>query len=317
MRALWEHLYGDASGVLALFSGVRVEPGSKELEETRSAYLDYPRRAWEAEELCRRWSSEGREVYFCAHLLTAGRRVKENAAPLQSLYVDGDGAMIPEGMPKPTAVVESSPGREQLYFRLTEPVAPEIGERLNRRLALAMCADDSGWDLTQLLRPPGTRNRKYPDAPTVRLVEVNGLRHDRSELNRILPPDLDDWPKKGYRGSRPAGVTSTPDLSRLSPRMQDLILHGNRGAYKSRSEADMAACVAMFGAGFEEGGVWTVMTDPTNGISEKYLEKGRSGERYLALTIGKAQARAEVSPLLSCASKPKKSKARRVWRAAL
>jgi hypothetical protein len=31
------------------------------------------------------------------------------------------------------------------------------------------------------------------------------------------------------------------------------------------------------------------MTDPANGITEKFFEKGRDGERYLALTIGKAR----------------------------
>jgi hypothetical protein len=52
----------------------------------------------------------------------------------------------------------------------------------------------------------------------------------------------------------------------------------------------------MFGAGYAEAEVWAVMTDPTNNISEKYFEKGRQGERYLALTIGKARARTAVFP---------------------
>lgn len=58
----------------------------------------------------------------------------------------------------------------------------------------------------------------------------------------------------------------------------------------------MAACVAMFGAGYTEAEVWAVMTDPTNGISEKYFDKGHQGERYLALTIGKARVRTAVFP---------------------
>jgi hypothetical protein len=72
--------------------------------------------------------------------------------------------------------------------------------------------------------------------------------------------------------------------------MQNLIRYGNRGEYQSRSEADMAACVAMLGAGYGVGEVWSAMTDPTNGISEKFIEKGNQGERYLQLTISKAQA---------------------------
>lgn len=44
--------------------------------------------------------------------------------------------------------------------------------------------------------------------------------------------------------------------------MQDLILHGNKGEYETRSDADFAACIAMFGAGYEAPEVWAVMTDP-------------------------------------------------------
>jgi len=50
----------------------------------------------------------------------------------------------------------------------------------------------------------------------------------------------------------------------------------------------------MFGAGYGEAEVWGAMTDLSNGISAKFLEKGRHGERYLAHTIGKAKARAQA-----------------------
>jgi hypothetical protein len=92
-----------------------------------------------------------------------------------------------------------------------------------------------------------------------------------------------------------AGTRSTGGLSRLSPRARGLICGGNAGAgspYPSRSEADFAACLAMFSAGYDEAEVWEVLTDPANGISAKYLEKGRYGDRYLALTIANARANA-------------------------
>jgi hypothetical protein len=50
----------------------------------------------------------------------------------------------------------------------------------------------------------------------------------------------------------------------------------------------------MFGASYEEAEVWAVMTDSSNGISAKTIEKGPHAERYLALTIGKAQCIARV-----------------------
>ncbi len=79
-----------------------------------------------------------------------------------------------------------------------------------------------------------------------------------------------------------------PDLSRLPQDIRELIEHGNREKYPSRSEADWAVCVAMDRAGHGLDEIWMVMTSPENGISEKFFEKGSQGEAYLELTINKA-----------------------------
>jgi hypothetical protein len=196
-------------------------------------------------------------------------------------------------MPRPTAVVISSQGREQYWWRLSRTEEPEEGEELNRRLAYAMSADLAGWDLTQLLRVPGTRNRKYHDAPVVELAHLSGDSHDPAELAATLPEMHGMREPQGARSAKPKGDISDSDLSRLSERMRELVIFGDReGRYASRSEADFAACLGMLAAGFEEAEVWAAMTDPTHRISEKFYEKGRGGERYLSLTIGKAAAKA-------------------------
>jgi hypothetical protein len=310
VKALWTHVFGEAEGILAIFSGTRLEAGSKQLDDPLTLYFDYPREAGRAESLCRRLSAEAREVYQCAHLLTSRRRVKASAASLTACYVDGDGAKVGDKLPKPTAVVISSPDREQYWWRLSRPVAPEEGEDLNRRLAYAMAADLSGWDLTQLLRVPGTRNRKYPDAPVVELAHLSGDSHDPAELAASLPKARGTQKPQAAGSANPKGEIGETDLSRLSERTRELVLFGDReGHYASRSEADFAACLGMFVVGFEEAEVWAAMTDPAHGISEKFYEKGRSGECYLSLTIGKAAAKARASRV-----RVGRSKARRVRR---
>jgi RepB DNA-primase C-terminal helical domain len=110
---------------------------------------------------------------------------------------------------------------------------------------------------------------------------------------------LPEAPEPATREDSPGRALPEPppsptDLSRLSFRARALIAHGNAGAgnpCRSRSEADFAVCLAMFGAGYEEAEVRAVMTDPANGISERTLEKGRHAEGYLALTIGKARSK--------------------------
>jgi hypothetical protein len=299
VRELWRTIYGgdEAGGYVAgryigLFCGVRPAPGAGKLLDPRPAYFEYPLQLREAEAWCLRRSAEGREVYFCAHLLRARRRVKEHAAPVLALWADADGSDPPADteVPPPSAVVESSPGRRHLFWRLSRPLPPPEAEGLNRRLSRAVGADRSGWDLGQLLRPPGTRNRKYRPAPPVRLLKLTDDRYHPRELGLTLPPE---GPPRPVPGNRPAAPCPVPNLSRLSCRMRTLISRGNRGAgspYPSRSEADFAVCLAMFAAGYAEAEVWAVMVDPAHGISEKYSEKGRHGGAYLSLTVGKARA---------------------------
>jgi hypothetical protein len=131
---LWNHLFADQRGYLALFSGARA-PDPWKLLIRAERYLSWPDEAGSAVESALSESNRGRESYFCAHLLTEKRRIKENAAPLRALYVDGDGAYPGEGLPQLTAIIESSPGRLQMWWRLDSEVSPETGEDLKHRLA--------------------------------------------------------------------------------------------------------------------------------------------------------------------------------------
>src|SRR5205823_811982 len=101
--------------------------------------------------------------------------------------VDLDHGELPDGVPPPSVLIASSPGRLQAYWRLREPVPPPVGERCNRLLGLALGADPSGWDLTQLLRIPGTRNYKYPDAPMVTVLSLTAQTYDVADLLATLP----------------------------------------------------------------------------------------------------------------------------------
>lgn len=71
----------------------------------------------------------------------------------------------------------------------------------------------------------------------------------------------------------PEDLGLAPDLSRLSSEASDLIQHGNRGQYPSSSEAIAAVCAAMFQVGYGFGEVWTVITDPTYGISNGFSRR--------------------------------------------
>ena len=161
---LWAHLFGDLSGYLVTFTGqqsTRPDAGPNELDDTRQRSWRWPAQRDEAAAHLLEESEAGRDAFFSVHLFErSGSRKADNAAEILALWVDGDGARVPKNWPQPTAVVESSPGRQHFYWRLTRPIAPEEAAQLNRRLCYGMGGDKGKWGLGTVLRAPGTLNYK-------------------------------------------------------------------------------------------------------------------------------------------------------------
>ncbi len=113
-------------------------------------------------------SDKGRDSYFGVHLFKrpGTRRAEDAAEEILALWVDGDGALVPEDWPQPTAVIESSPGRHHYYWRLTRPIDPHEAAQLNKRLCYGMGGDKGKWGLGTVLRAPGTLNYKR-ERPTL------------------------------------------------------------------------------------------------------------------------------------------------------
>src|SRR5207253_2736302 len=86
-------------------------------------------------------------------------------------------------------------------------------------------ADPSGWDLTQLLRVPGTRNHKYEDAPLVRVLQLTEARYEPEAISRLLapvPPRSDVIPRRHVDAGDVSPPTAPPvRLSRLGRAVWD------------------------------------------------------------------------------------------------
>jgi len=90
--------------------------------------------------------------------------------------------------PRPGLVVRSgSPGACHAYWLLDRPLNVADLERLNRRLALALDADDRATDGGRVLRPPGTHNFKHAPAGQVEIACHHDERIDPLRLDRALP----------------------------------------------------------------------------------------------------------------------------------
>lgn len=126
----------------------------------------------------------GKDVYMCPQGFSKPKRDKSYAqAPFLS-FADLDECKVNEIPIKPTILIESSPGRYVGYWYTDGPVP----EELNRRLTYFVGADPSGWDWSQVLRMPGTKNHKYDNKPTVKIVWSDGPRYEVSRLDKMVPP---------------------------------------------------------------------------------------------------------------------------------
>ena len=78
------------------------------------------------------------------------------------------------------------------------------------------------------------------------------------------PDEEDDAPER---------LGLSPDISRLPRKVRDAIWLGGGRGVGSRDEARVAVCAAMFRAGYGAAEIWTVMTDPLNGVSANFFEQ--------------------------------------------
>jgi hypothetical protein len=107
--------------------------------------------------------------------LTQRQRVKENIPTISVLYADLDEInpnTIQDDL-KPSVAWESSPNRFAAVWFLDKPIPAKQGEEVNKGLTYLLNADKGGWDLTQVLRIPGTRNFKYEGNPKGKLLWYN------------------------------------------------------------------------------------------------------------------------------------------------
>ncbi len=274
-NALMRHIFGDEPGLIAIFTARR--SGSK-LNERDTRFFPYPGRLDRAIEHAFAESDAGREAYFCAHLLNEERRVKENAAPALALWGDLDGCPVPNGKLAPTAVVESSSDHYHLYWRLTEAIEPETAERLNERLTHAIGADKSGFDLTQLLRIPGTMNRKHNEL--VELRSISDHTYTPDELDELLP----ELPAKPAPAPAPVSIApATFSPVNLQGKAREVFdgLHpklGDNGIDRSATLVKIGRVV--YEAGADRAQTIDAVRERDAALYQKYTHRADAEQRY-------------------------------------
>ncbi len=148
-------------------------------------------------------NAQGWDIHASANPLKPGTRRRGKGDILEACWlwmdvdeqgervlarIDADAAA--GRLPPPTAVVNTSPGRYQVLWRI-EPVAPAEAERQLRSLARLYGTDRAATDCNRVLRLPGFRSRK-------RDCEVRLVRHIEGP-----PARLADFPPVAPERDRP------------------------------------------------------------------------------------------------------------------
>lgn len=168
---------------------------------------------------------QGFDVYIAAQLYSKpDNRKKEFVSTCPSAWSDLDTAS-PYGVdPEPSVILETSPGRYHGFWRTPKPMAPSTAEDLSRRIAYAYHrdgADLGGWDLTQVLRVPGTRNKKYKSRPVVKILKCDSTPIPLKQFERLHPAPVrgkPTAPNGEFNGDQPPIALTGADLEHWQKR---------------------------------------------------------------------------------------------------
>lgn len=128
--------------------------------------------------------SPGANSYFCPQLFREKRRHKELVTCTPNAWADLDTCKPDNLLVTPSVSIQTSPGRYQAYWIFNEETDPEDAEDLSRRIAYYHYqegADRTGWDLTQLLRIPFTRNYKHGSDEVV-ILKANRIKYTKADF---------------------------------------------------------------------------------------------------------------------------------------
>ena len=165
-------------------------------------------------------NAAGANVYVAANPLLSGsrKRTKESVAEVRHLYLDLDSDGDPKldvlrssnSIPKPTAIVSTSPGKYQVLWRV-EGFGFEEQERVLKLLAITFGGDLACTDCNRVLRLPGYLNQKYDPAHLVGVEYASDSTSHPRDFWLAAPTLKGNLIRGGIRSGKPTGKHSNSE----------------------------------------------------------------------------------------------------------
>lgn len=289
-QEFFEILFGNSEGFL--FLGWRNDEG--ELNQFKP--LRYPEALDTAAKLVELHKDE--DVYFSPMLYSVPRRKKSTVQVTPVCYADTDQFDPARFNIAPTLNVQTSEGHTHSYWVLDSiEYTREDVSRVSRAIAFAhderdendnkIGVDPSGWDLTQLLRVPGTKNTKRGEAEPVFVRDFNGNVYSLEELADAYDPQNVSAVDIHVASSMP---TNIPDPMEVLPRVASIKRLSNLYSKEPDHDQDWSDTLYLFVSEMLREGFTPaeVLSVGWNAACNKYRRDNRPKEHFWEYDITRA-----------------------------
>ena len=193
LAEFFETIWGDSEGYVYLPTLDRSKPKEEAFDQH---FFSWPEAKSDIVHFVRE-TSRTLDIYFAPAIFSEPSATKKDFKESRVVWCEFDGTLPQSWKQEPSVVVQSSGEQNRhTYWLLSEPISDVSNlERINRGLTYQYGADASGWDSTQILRPPSTTNYKYEEKPVVTLQSISDLRYPSGVFSvHDLPDQLDEIP---------------------------------------------------------------------------------------------------------------------------
>lgn len=151
-------------------------------------------------------------------------RKKENVREVKRLYaeVDANGEAVLNDVltskitPRPSVVLESSPGKYQFIWNV-DGLTRETAGPLLKALALQFNTDPAVAEIARVMRVPGFKNRKYAEVPEVKIVgSIDGDVYHPVDFQLHLKPQEFEKKSEGWINERMIHGNINNQLTRIA-----------------------------------------------------------------------------------------------------
>ncbi len=165
-----------------------LNPSNKRWEDH---FFKWPVKLKDLEKFEAKYSRDKYNIYFCPTPFQQKQRKKSFVIGSKLLWADLDETNPRDCEIAPQIAWKSSDRRYAALWILTKFHDSATIEQRNKALSYNIGADKGGWDLTQVLRVPGTHNHKYAPPELVRVLWFKNTEYDLKKFPDHIYENLD------------------------------------------------------------------------------------------------------------------------------